>query len=162
MKNLFSVNFAENTIVASKTTLKKAGIPNSAEYKDLMKLTKQHPTFEVVAKEIKKHEGKKTHKGLTEKFILAYISIQPNANDLTAQYKDADETGNFPLVRRWFLATFKDFDMATAKKELDEAEVKKITAKKEQDNNNEAEQKNDNETERKDEKVSDFPAVVNQ
>ena len=42
MKNLFVVNFSENTIVASKTTLKKAGIPNSAEYKALMKLTKQH------------------------------------------------------------------------------------------------------------------------
>ena len=154
MKNLFAVNFADNTIIASKTALKKASVPNSVEYKDLMKLKKQHPTFEVVAKEIKKHEGKKTHKGLTDKLILAYISIQPNADDLKKQHDEAKELGQFPLVRRWFLNTFKDFDMATAKEELDEAELKKITAK--------TEQKNGNETEREDEKISDFPAVVNQ
>ena len=47
MKNLFAIDFANNTIVASKTTLKKASIPNSAEYKALMKLMKQNPTFTV-------------------------------------------------------------------------------------------------------------------
>ena len=64
MKNLFAIDFANNTIVASKTTLKKASIPNSAEYKALMKLMKQNPTFTVAEKEIKKAEGKNTYKGL--------------------------------------------------------------------------------------------------
>ena len=60
MKNLFAVNFAENTIVASKTTLKKASVPNSPEYKALMKLMKQNPTLTVAEKEIKKAEGNNT------------------------------------------------------------------------------------------------------
>ena len=29
--------------------------------------------------------------------------------------------GKFPLVRKWFLNTFKNFDMATAKKEIEQA-----------------------------------------
>ena len=42
MKNLFAIDFANNTIVASKTTLKKASIPNSAEYKALKGLLERY------------------------------------------------------------------------------------------------------------------------
>ncbi|OUN79934.1 hypothetical protein B5E56_02720 [Flavonifractor sp. An112] len=66
MKNLFTVDFANNTIIASKTTLKKAGVPNSVEYKALMNLMKQNPTFQIAEKEIKKAESKKTYGGLTK------------------------------------------------------------------------------------------------
>ena len=121
MKNLFAVNFAENTIVASKTTLKKASIPNSAEYKALMKLMKQNPTFTVAEKEIKKAEGKKTYEGLNKTFIEKYISIQDNADDLNKQYVKASEMGKFPLVRKWFLNTFKNFDMDAAKEAVEQA-----------------------------------------
>ena len=121
MKNLFAVNFAENTIIASKTTLKKASIPNSPEYKALMKLMKQNPTFTVEAKVIKEATGKKTYEGLNKAFIEKYISIQTNAADLKAQYEQAAKMGKFPLVRKWFLNTFKNFDMATAKKEIEQA-----------------------------------------
>ena len=76
MKNLFAVNFAENTITASKTTLKKASVPNSPEYKALMKLMKQNPTFTIEEKKIKEATGKKTYEGLNKAFIEKYISIQ--------------------------------------------------------------------------------------
>ena len=121
MKNLFAVNFAENTIIASKTTLKKASIPNSPEYKALMKLMKQNPTFTVETKVIKEATGKKTYEGLNKAFIEKYISIQDNAGDLNEQYAKASEMGKFPLVRKWFLNTFENFDMATAKKEIEQA-----------------------------------------
>ena len=75
MKNLFAVNFAENTIIASKTTLKKASVPNSPEYKALMKLMKQNPTFTVAEKEIKKAEGKNTYEGLNKAFIEKYMHL---------------------------------------------------------------------------------------
>ena len=111
MKNLFAVNFAENTIIASKTALKKASIPNSPEYKALMKLMKQNPTFTVETKVIKEATGKKTYEGLNKAFIEKYISIQTNAADLKAQYEQATKMGKFPLVRKWFLNTFENFDM---------------------------------------------------
>ena len=128
MKNLFAINFAENTIVASKTTLKKASIPNSAEYKALMKLMKQNPTFSVAVKEIKKAEGKNTYEGLNKAFIEKYISIQTNAADLKAQYEQAAKTGKFPLVRKWFLDTFKNFNMEEAKAQIVAAQIAKINA----------------------------------
>lgn len=133
MKNLFAVNFAENSIVASKTTLKKASIPNSPEYKALMKLMKQNPSFIIVEKEIKKAEGKKTYEGLNKAFIEKYLSIQTNADDLNEQYAKASEMGKFPLVRKWFLNTFKNFDMETAKAEIEQAifaEIASATEKK--------------------------------
>lgn len=126
MKNLFAINFAENTIVATKATLKKASIPNSPEYKTLMKLMKQNPAFTVVEKEIKKSEGKKTYKGLNTVFIGKYLSIQENADELTQQYEKALELGKFSMARKWFLDTFKNFDMSAAKKELDAAFVAEV------------------------------------
>ena len=118
MKNLFTVDFANNTIIASKTTLKKAGVPNSAEYKALMNLMKQNPTFQIAEKEIKKAESKKTYGGLTKAFIKEYISIQTSSADLTKQFEKASEMGKFPLVRKWFLNTFENFDMDAAKEEI--------------------------------------------
>ena len=128
MKNLFVVNFAENTIIATKTTLKKASVPNSPEYKALMKLMKQNPTFSIEVKEIKKAEGKKTYAGLNKDFIEAYISIQANADELKKQFEKASEMGNFPLIRKWFLNTFKNFDMEEAKKEIAKARISAICA----------------------------------
>ena len=43
MKNLFAYDFTNNTIVASKTTLKKAGNPTTPEYKALMKMIALFP-----------------------------------------------------------------------------------------------------------------------
>lgn len=128
MKNLFAVNFAENTIIATKTTLKKASVPNSPEYKALMKLMKQNPTFGVAEKEIKKAAGKQTYSGLNKAFIEKYISIQTNAADLNEQYEKAAEMGKFPLVRKWFLSTFKSFDLEEAKKEIEAAVLTEIAA----------------------------------
>ena len=48
MKNLFAYDFTTNTIVASKATLKKAGNPTTPEYKALMKMIAEQPTFKVV------------------------------------------------------------------------------------------------------------------
>ena len=128
MKNLFAVNFAENTIIASKTTLKKASIPNSPEYKALMKLMKQNPTFTVETKVIKEATGKKTYEGLNKAFIEKYISIQTNAADLKAQYEQAAKMGKFPLVRKWFLNTFENFDMDAAKEAIEKAIFDEIAA----------------------------------
>lgn len=128
MKSLFTVCFEENTIIATKTTLKKASVPNSPEYKALMKLMKQNPTFTVEVKEIKKAEGKKTYVGLNNDFIKDYISIKENAEELEQQYNKAYEMGKFVMVRKWFLNTFKNFDMEEAKREIAQARLAAIVA----------------------------------
>ena len=121
MTTLYFVNHVDETIVASKTTLKKAGNPNSKECKELMKLKKLYPTYAVIEKYIKPAEGKNTHKDLTNDLIKRYISIQDDAENLKKQYEEVYKMGKFPLVRKWFLKTFKNFNMDDAKKELDDA-----------------------------------------
>ena len=128
MKSLFTVCFEENTIIATKTTLKKASVPNSPEYKALMKLMKQNPTFSIEVKEIKKAEGKKTYAGLNNDFIKDYISIKENAEELKQQYNKAYEMGKFVMVRKWLLNTFKNFDMEEAKREIAKARLAAIAA----------------------------------
>lgn len=128
MKNLFTVDFANSTITASKTTLKKAGVPNSAEYKALMKLMKQNPTFHIAEKEIKVAVGKETYKGLNKAIIEKFISIQPNATDLQKQYLKAAEMGKFPLVRKWFLNVFEGIKMEAINDAIEEAVLAEITA----------------------------------
>lgn len=128
MKNLFSFDFVNNTIIASKTTLKKASVPNSPEYKVLMKMMKQNPAFTIAEKEIRKSTGKTTYKGLTAAFIQQYIAIQNNAAELKEQYEKASELGKFPLVRKWFLNTFEGFNLETAKEELTNANLGKVIA----------------------------------
>ena len=151
MKNLFAINFPEMTITASKTTLKKASVPNSAEYKELMKLMKQNPGFSIVEKEIKQATGKKTYRGLTDALIKKYISIQPNSAELEKQYKKAFEMGKFPLVRKWFLDTFEDFDVEEAKEKIAKITLAEITSADTKSEDQPAEQK-----------VVDMPAAVNQ
>ena len=65
MKNLFAYDFVNNTIVASKTTLKKASNPTTPEYKALMKMIAGQPSFRVVEKVINNSKAKDTHHGLT-------------------------------------------------------------------------------------------------
>ena len=128
MKSLFTVCFEENTIIATKTTLKKASVPNSPEYKALMKLMKQNPTFSIEVKEIKKAEGKKTYAGLNNDFSKDYISIKENAEELKQQYNKAYEMGKFVMVRKWFLNTFENFDMEEAKEKIAKARLAAIAA----------------------------------
>ena len=128
MKSLFGVSFEEKTIIATKTTLKKASTPNSPEYKMLMKLMKQHPTYSVVQKDVKKSNNKKTYSGLTNELMEAYISIQTENKALMTQFEKANEIGNFPLIRKWFLKTFEGFDVDEAKEEIAASRINAISA----------------------------------
>lgn len=123
MKNLFSLNHVDKTIVASKTTLRKAGIFGSAEYKELMHLLNENSGYAVAEKVIKKSTGKKTYRGLTAALIRDYLSIQPNCDEMNALFNQAWERGGFSLGRKWFLESYKDFNVENAKQEIQEAKL---------------------------------------
>lgn len=122
----FRFDFTENAIVGSKSAIKKAGNPASAEYKELVEMRGIQPTFKIAIKDVKKSSGKRSYKGLNKDFVEAYISIQPDAEVLNKQYMAAKELGTFPLVRKWFLTTFKEFDMDEAKEEIAKAKLSQI------------------------------------
>ena len=130
MKNLFTVNFPENTIVASKTTLKKAGKPGTPEYKALMKMIAKQPAFRVVEKEIATNDSKKTYHGLTIEVMRTYIQKQENGDALMVEFDEVLKISKskYPLAKKWFLEQFPDFKMTEAKKEVSNAKIAKAKA----------------------------------
>ena len=129
-KNLFAVSFADNTIVASKTTLKKAGKPGTPEYKELMKLIAKHPTFRVVEKEVTTNDSKKTYHGLTIEMMKTHIQKQENSETLMAEFEEAMKFGKskYPLAKKWFVKQFPNFKITEGKKAVSEAKNAKIKA----------------------------------
>ena len=129
-KSIFSINFTNNTIYGSKSALKKASNPNTAEHKELMKVLAEHPTFKVAEKEPNKN--KNTYKDMDFKFMRNYINAQPNADELMAEFETAKAMfgGKYPLVKKWFLDTFKDdtdtFKVSEAKKQIATAKVNRV------------------------------------
>ena len=124
----FTIDFAGSKIVGTETSLNKAKRYGSTEYKELCKLMKAHPQFEVVVKDVKHSTGKKTYKNLSYDFIEKYISIQPDSDAITKEYlqvkKVAVDFGFsvYPYTKKWFLKRFstetKPFDMQKAINEL--------------------------------------------
>lgn len=131
-KNIFSINFTEQTISGSKSALKKASNPASAEYKELTTKMALHPTFKIVEKE--PNTNKTTYKGMGFKMMADYISTQENAEELMAEFETAKLMfgGKYPLVKKWFLDTFKDeadtFKVSEAKKTIATAKVNRVKA----------------------------------
>ena len=123
MKNLFAYDFTNNTIVASKATLKKAGNPTTPEYKALMKMIAEQPTFKVVEKTINTKSGKTTYKGLTIEMMESYINAQENPVALCAEFESIrrfaknSKRREYPLLKQWFVEKFKEqYKMTDAKK----------------------------------------------
>ena len=128
MKNLYAFDFVNKTIVASKTTLKKASKPNSPEYKELMKMIAKQPTFSVVEKEISIKENKKTYSGLNYDVMEAHIMAQENHEKNLATFRKAKKDYKYPTIKSWFLSTYPSFKMNDAKKAVTKAKLVKVAA----------------------------------
>ena len=130
MKNLFTFDFVNNTIVASKTTLKKAGKPGTPEYKELMKMIAKQPTFRVVEKEINTNKNKNTGAGLTIEVMKTHILNQKNSDELMAEFEEAMKFGKskYPLAKKWFMKQFPNFKITEGKKAVSDAKIAKIKA----------------------------------
>lgn len=84
-KNIFTINFTNNTISGSKSALKKASNPASDEYKELTAKMAAHPTFKVVEKE-------------------------PNAKKNTVKaFAEVVKHNGYPIVRKWFVEQFPHY-----------------------------------------------------
>ena len=123
MAQAYKVDFTTNTIVASKATLKKAGNPTTPEYKALMKMIAEQPTFKVVEKTINTKSGKTTYKGLTIEMMKSYIDAQENPVALCEEFESIrqfaknNKQREYPLLKQWFVEKFKEqYKMTDAKK----------------------------------------------
>ena len=125
-KNLFALDFATSSIVASATTLKKARNPESAECKALMRMLSEYPGFHVTEKEIRKKSGKQTYKGLTFQAMTDYIQTQPNSKNEIKKYEVVRRIAKikgseYALTKKWFLNAYPAYkEKAIVEQEMDE------------------------------------------
>ena len=133
-KNLFALDFAKSSIVASATTLRKARNPESPECKALMRMLSEHPSFHVAEKEIRKKSGKQTYKGLTFQAMTDYIKTQVNSKDEIKKYEVVRRIAKikgseYALTKKWFLNAYPAYkEKAIVEQEMDEMLHREVPA----------------------------------
>ena len=109
-KNCFSVDFVKHTISGSTFAFNKASKGYGDAYDELVRLTTQHPNFELVKVDPKKF--KQTYKGLTLSLMRDYVSIQRNSDELLPLFNAVCDLGEargnkVATAKHWLLETFK-------------------------------------------------------
>ena len=122
-RSLFVYDHINKTIVASKSSLKKAGRPNTPESDLLASMMKQHPDYAVVEKEVKTNSSKNAYDGLTMELMKAYIEIQNDAEEMIQVYNRVvkmatEQHKKYPLTKSWFVGVYKDFNVEDAQKKI--------------------------------------------
>lgn len=119
-----SVNHNDKTITLTKAYAKKANTPGTKEFRELSKLHKAYPDYDIVMRTATITADKNTHDGLTVERIEKIISAQPNAEELKREYNDFvsfwgrevkdKKTGEtvihapYGKVKSWYLKKVKD------------------------------------------------------
>jgi len=111
----YEINYIENTIIVTKSFLKKAGTIGSKEYNELAKVRRDFPDFRIQQREITKKQGKKTYGKLTYKVMGEFIEAQEeeNAAEVLAEFERVQrlskvQNGSYAYVKTWFLNRYRD------------------------------------------------------
>lgn len=116
MKNSIKISHNTNSIIITKAFERKASIYNSEEYKELLAVQKDFPTYKVVVNQVSKKTSRKSKITLEDmrRYILAHDnkekSIMAEFNKMTQKKKESGEliTKTFFEVKKWFYGTFKE------------------------------------------------------
>lgn len=133
----FIIDFAKKQIIGTKASFNKAGKGEGEIYTELATKMAAHPDFKLEIKEQKKRgtKAKQTYDGLNFDLMEKYIAIQDDSNALMEAYngakKMAKNTGSsvYPFVKKWFLAQFKNFDVAEAKAAISDYNIAVVNQK---------------------------------
>jgi len=108
----YEVDFINNKIILTKKFYKAASILNSPEYSTLIQLRAQNPGFEIVLKEIRKKEGKKSYRNLTYANMREYIiTREGEKSETVAEFNrvialSKVQAGPYAYVKTWFLKKY--------------------------------------------------------
>ena len=110
----YEVDFINSKIILTKKFYKAASILNSSEYNIMIQLRTQNPGFEIVPKEIKKKEGKKSYRNLTYGNMREYIITREG--EKSESLKEFEkvlnlskvQAGQYAYVKTWFLKKYAD------------------------------------------------------
>ena len=120
----YAISNNDKTITLTKAYAAKANTPGTKEFRELAKLHKNFPDYDIVMRTANITAEKNTHDGLTIERIEKIISAQTNAEELMKEYKDFisfwgkevedKKTGKkvmrapYGKVKSWYLKKVKD------------------------------------------------------
>ena len=116
----YTFNHITKTIIMTKKFSKAASIMGTIEFKELMGLMKDFPSYTLEVREINKAEKKNTYKGLSVKRMREFISWRYMENEDTQKkmlddfdsrvkfYDDFHKVEKVPAMKNWFLKAHKD------------------------------------------------------
>ena len=96
------IDFLNKNIIVTTTELKRASIPGSNEYRDLLHITAQLPNFQIVrqAKVIRRADSPSP----TYAFMEAYLS--DNAEGLDEFFFLRQTRRSYFEIKKWFMTKF--------------------------------------------------------
>ena len=103
--NFFTFDHFNKKIVGTEQNFKKAGIPDSIQYKSLMEAIRRHPNYELsaVAPKVKKQ----TYAGLTTDLMREYVEIKGTSEQKEELEALIEKNEAYPTIKSWFLDYFK-------------------------------------------------------
>lgn len=110
----YYINHIDGKIILTKSFIKAAGILGSPEYKEMLQLRAENPTYKLVPKEISKKKGKNSGKNLTIQKMREHIIIREGENSPLLQQFDylykfyETHSGRYAKIKSWYLKQYKD------------------------------------------------------
>ena len=110
--NAYTVSHVTRSIILTRNFVKAASIPDTDEYRLLIRLRTDNPGYEIVQRTIAKKEGKR--KPPTYKQMKKYITCVENSDYYMARFEAmraeaASKNGSYTRVLKWFRQTFPNF-----------------------------------------------------
>lgn len=111
------INYSDRKISLSSSFEKKAFIPGTTEYEQLMSVRKDFPDFELVTRKFKTNTKQDRYKGLTYDYMRQYIMKTEKENApavidgleyLINISKCHSTSKRYPTVKKWFLERYPD------------------------------------------------------
>lgn len=111
------INHLTETIIITKKFYKAASVLNTPEYKELMEMRRQHPTYALELRQIKKAEDKKCYRNLDydnmKTFIKSYETDATTREERLAQFETVKNLSKvqpspYAYVKKWFLTNYGD------------------------------------------------------
>ncbi|MBQ3980950.1 MAG: hypothetical protein II631_02755 [Treponema sp.] len=110
------IDYAHSSISLSSAFVKKALVPGTNEYRQLMSVRQDFPEFRLVTRKFKTNTKQEHYRGLTYAYMREYISqhesdAKPVLDELDDQIgisKCHSLGKRYPLVKAWFLERYPE------------------------------------------------------
>ena len=111
----YKFDFANKTIVMTKTFYKEACKPGTDENAEMLALQEKHPDFKFISKSARTQKRARPDKGLTFDRMELYISTFKNADELleifeTVKIRAKVTASSKKYVTDWFKAQFPNYN----------------------------------------------------